>query len=126
MAYSLDREGELRLKIAETVFTVRYRRPEPPELIEALVRKMPAGEEAELAQRILLANLELGRACLLGIGEGELRREGRSVSSSPAAPDYRPDWKDLIAELCPLLLIALGQYLSAAPAFMEEPGLKKS
>ena len=125
MAYSLDKEGELRLKLGENLVRVLYRRPDPAELIETLVQKMPRGDEAEDALRILMANLELGRDCITGVGEGDLMIDGNPLGANSNGAEG-PDWKERIAEACPLVLIALGQHLSAVPAVMGETGLKKS
>jgi len=126
MVYSLDKKGLVRLKLGENLVKVFFRRPGPKEIIEILVKKMPLGDEAEDAQRILTANLDLGRDCITGVGEGEIVIDGITLDTNPESSSYRRDWKDLIFEFCPLILIALGQYLSAVPAFMEETSLKKS
>jgi len=52
--------------------------------------------------------------------------DGKQLSTDGASPDYQSDWHEILADRAPLILIALGQYLSAAPAFMEERSLKKS
>jgi hypothetical protein len=126
MSYELDKEGTLALKAGESVVRLRYRRPTLAELIETLVKKMPRGDETADANRILHANLELGRACLRGVALGDLAREGRPLVTDPGHPQYMSDWKEMVAARAPLLLVALGQYLSAAPAFLEGPALKKA
>ena len=78
MAYEIGGEGRVDLKIGMQVVRVFYRRPSPAELIEALVKKMPRGDEDKDAERILLANLELGAACITGVGAGDL-----AVEASP-------------------------------------------
>lgn len=126
MTLNIAKEGVISLRIGEDKVRVMYRRPDPPELIETLVKKMPRGDEAADAQRILLANLELGLACVTGVGDGDLVIDNEPFATEPASEGYRSDWKQALADLNPLILIALGQYLSATPAFMEETALKKT
>lgn len=125
MAYNLDKQDLVKLKLGENLVKVLFCRPGPGEIIEALVKKMPMGDEAQDAQKILMANLELGRTCITGIGEGELVIDGQPLDTNQQSQGYRRDWKEIIQELCPLILIALGQYLSQVPSFIEESGLKK-
>lgn len=126
MTYRLDAQSELKLRLGEDIVRVFYRRPEPGETIEALVRKIPRGDEGEDALRILMANLELGKVCIIGIGEEDMAVNGTGLETRPEAPGYREDWKEVLAQRCPLILIALGQHLSTLPAFVTEAGLKKS
>lgn len=126
MPYPLDQEGEIGLKIGSGLCRVKYRRPSAGELIATLVKKMPRGNEAEDAQRILLANLELGKASITGVGEHDFTLAGKPLDFSAKDAQNRPAWIELIVELFPLLLIALGQFLSAAPALFEELSPKKS
>ncbi|HUT54618.1 MAG TPA: hypothetical protein VM658_14605 [bacterium] len=126
MALNLGKEGTITLRVGDNAVRVEYRRPDPHELIETLVKKMPRGDEAEDAMRILHANLELGLACITGVGDGDLTIDGAPLVTMPESAGFHGDWKQAIADLCPLILIALGQYLSATPAFMEETALKKS
>ena len=126
MKISLDRTGALRLRLGDADVSLRFRRPEPAELIEALARKMPRGDEAADASRALLANLDLGRRCVEGVGPGELEINGATLSTDPDAADFREDWREVLAASAPLLLIALGQFLSTPPAYLSEPALKKT
>jgi hypothetical protein len=126
MTYSLDKECTLRLKVGESLVRLRHRRPTPAETIEALIQKIPRGDENQDAQRILMTNLDLGRACITGLGDGDLDLDGGPLNTSPDAEGYDQDWREQVAERFPLLLIALGQHLTRLPEYMEEPGLKKS
>lgn len=125
MAYILDKKDLVKLRLGENLVEVLFCRPGPEEIIETLVKKIPMGDEAQDAQRILMANLELGRTCITGIGEGELVIDGLPLDTNQKSPGYRKDWKEILLDLCPLILIALGQYLSQVPSFIEESGLKK-
>ncbi len=122
MTLRIGKEGELRLRVGDDEIRVRYRRPAMDEVIETMVKKMPRGGEDEDALRALHANLELGLACVTGVGEGDLEIDG---APSPGAGEERGGWKDALAERCPLIPIALGQYLSAVPSHVREGGLKK-
>jgi len=126
MGISLDRTGSLRLRLGEADVSLHFRRPEPAELIEALARKMPRGDEAADASRALLANLELGRRAVEGVGEGEVTIGGAPLVTDPRAAGFREDWREALSASAPLLLIALGQFLSTPPAFLTEPALKKT
>jgi hypothetical protein len=126
MSYKLNARGTLALKVGEDVVRVHFRRPEAGQVIETLVKKMPSGDEAADAQRILIANLELGRACVTGIGEGDLQSDGAPLVTDPDHPGYVNGWREIVAAHAPLLLIALGQYLTTTPTFLAEPALKKT
>ncbi len=126
MAYEINERGTLTLRIGESVVRVHYCRPAPGAVIDALVAKMPSGDEDVDAHNVLMANLELGRACVVGVGEDDLAVDDKPLSSDAQSPNYASDWREVVAQRAPLILIALGQYLSAAPAHMEERSLKKS
>ena len=126
MAYSLEKKGELKLRIGEAEVRVYFRRPGPEELIETLVQKMPRGDEDEDARRVLMANLHLGRECIIGIGDGDLVINDTPLVSDPDRPGHQSDWLEALAESCPLILVALGQHLSAVPAFVSGEALKKT
>jgi hypothetical protein len=125
MSFKLDKEGELKIKLGDAVIRLKYKRPTPAEIIEALVKKMPRGKEDEDALNILSANLELGISCLSGIGDDDFELAGRLLNSNPLNENFRDNWKELLADACPLLLIALGQFLSSAPSFIDGKKLKK-
>jgi len=126
MALALDKEGVLKLRIGDETVRIFYRRPEPSEVIDTLIKKMSDVDEKRGAHKILLANLDLGRACITGIGEGDLAVGGSELVTCPDRPAYRSDWKEVLEDACPLLLITLGQHLSTIPAFIEESALKKT
>ena len=107
---------ELKLKVGEsTAVRIFYRYPDLEEASACL-----AAQEAGTAERTLLAYLELGRACVAGIGQGDLVVDGTVLDTDPNSRGYKEDWREILAEKFPLILIALGQYLLAVPAFVEE------
>jgi hypothetical protein len=114
------------LRLGENVVRIFFRRPSPSELIEALVKKMPRGDENEDAGRSLVVNLELGRACVTGVGEGDLAIGNEALVTEAERDGFREDWREVLTQRFPLLLIALGQYLTRLPEFLEEARLKKS
>ena len=126
MAYSIDEKNELRLRIGESEVRIYFRRPKPDELIETLVQKMPRGDEDHDARRVLMANLELGRRCITGVGDGDLIINNTPLTTDPDRPGYQGEWRDALAASCPLILVALGQQLSAVPAFVSGEALKKT
>ena len=42
--------------------------------------------------------MKYGQEIITGIGEGCFGYDGRAISSDPESPDYRQDWKELMAE----------------------------
>ena len=118
------RQGTLELKVGDARVTLRYRRPTVEEMLASLARKVPGPDSSNPAADLLAGNLELGLTCLIGIGAGELVVDDGAgpwpLSSDPAAPEFREDWKDAVRECFPTLLIALGQHLSALPVLDEE------
>ena len=119
MTYDASNHGTLPLRFGGSVVRLRYRRPAPAELITALARKAPTDDEEADAIRIITTNLELGAECIEGIDPGGLVIGGEDVAEMD-------DWRHVVRERAPLLLIALGQHLSAVPGFIEETESKKS
>jgi len=126
MPHDLNDKGSIKLRLGDGEVTLFYRCPDPGEVIDAMVRKIPRGDGAKDGREVLMSNLDLGKACVTGIGEGGLAIDGRPLVSDPDRPGFRDDWREVLAEKAPLLLVALGQWLSAPPAFVEESSLKKS
>lgn len=55
--------------------------------------------------------LEFGEKILTGIGDNYFQNEdGKYISSNPASADYDPDWKSLITESAPELLMILAMH----------------
>jgi hypothetical protein len=119
MGHCTGHGNVLRLKLDSRIVEVFYRTPAHDELIDALVKKMPRGNENEDAGRALVANLELGRSCITGFADGE-QKLGRASSE-----EDDNSWQECLAQSAPLVLIALGQYLSRIPEFLEGDGKKK-
>jgi hypothetical protein len=124
MALQSVKEGKLMVKVGEAEITLRYRRPTVEEMLAALALKIPGPESQSPALDLLRGNLELGSVCLLGVGQGELLVDQGTgpepISSDPASPDFREDWKELVRECFPTLLIALGQHLSTIPSLAAD------
>jgi len=124
MALRSVKEGSVEFKVGESPVSLRYRRPTVEEMLTSLALKVPAPDSQNPSLDLLRGNLELGFACLLGVGSGDLVvDEGQgpeALVSDPSSPDFREDWKDLVRQNFPVLLIALGQHLSALPVQSEE------
>ena len=127
MPLSSVREGCLELRVGEASVVLRYRRPTAEEMLQSLAMKVPGPDSKNPALDLLRGNLELGSACLLGVGPGDLMvDEGgsadppRAIGSDPDSPEYRADWKEEVRQFFPTLLVALGQHLSQIPAASQE------
>jgi len=124
MPLSSIREGSLELQVGDAGVVLRYRRPTVEEMLLTLAMKVPGPDSTNPALDLLRGNLELGFACLLGVGPGDLLvDEGQgpgAIVSDPEAPEFRADWKEQVRQFFPALLIALGQHLSQLPAASQE------
>jgi len=124
MPLSSVREGCLELLVGEASVVLRYRRPTAEEMLQSLAMKVPGPDSQNPALDLLRGNLELGNACLLGVGPGDLivdEGQGpRAIGSDPDSPEYRADWKEEVRRFFPTLLVALGQHLSQIPAASQE------
>ncbi len=124
MAYLRKETGTLLIELGKDKVRLVFRHPTVDEMLAALATKYQSSEPHEQAENILRANLELGLACLEGIGTGDLavdRGAGpETLSSEPGREGYTEDWKDTVRAFFPTLLVALGQYLSDFPTRMEE------
>src|SRR4030042_1285814 len=124
MSFRSVRAGTRELKVGESLVRLRHRRPTGEEMLATLAMKVPGPDSQNPAMDLLRGNLELGFACLAGIPSGELVVDDghgpQPIGSDPGSPDFSEDWKELVRQCFPLLLIALGQHLSTLPALSEE------
>ena len=73
------------------------------------------------------AQMKFGNAILEGIRDGDFGVPGPDgklvpISSDPASPQYRKDWKDLLNQYAPAVVIALGQYVFGGTEALASEG----
>ena len=115
MAIELSEKKSLELKIGKEQIVVYFRFPRTREFVRYLAMNL-ASSEKEGLERMIEAGIELGQACILGIREGDIilgegtRRE--VLITDPVKPGYKENWKEIIKERMPVLLLMLGNYLA--------------
>ena len=55
--------------------------------------------------------LKYGQEIITGIGEGCFGYDGKIISSDPGSPDYREDWKALLAESAADVITLLARHV---------------
>lgn len=128
MAYLKKATGVIGVRMGDQDIHLEYRQPTVEETLHALALKYESSDPKKQTENILLANLELGFACIEGVGEGELIiDEGagpEALSGATAHQGSTKEFKDALRKYFPALLVALGQHLSDVPTRIEE--LKKN
>jgi hypothetical protein len=74
-----------------------YRTPTTKEMVEyqrLLVKRV----QGKTIYDAVNARLTMGLKILTGFREGDFGFDGKPISSDPASPNYREDWKELLAE----------------------------
>jgi len=93
---------------------VYFRRPNAAEMVRYLASTL-SGKGPEAMQQMLSAGIDLALSCLLGVGEGDLviieQNQRRNLITDPARPGYDQNWKELLKEKLPGLLLMLGNHL---------------
>lgn len=124
MAYLKKSGGTLLVEFGGERVRLRFRRPTVDEMLAALALKYSTDEQDRRAENILRANLELGFACLEGVGSGDLAVDhgcgSELLCGEPGEEGFREDWKLEVREYFPALLVSLGQHLSDVPTRIEE------
>lgn len=95
-------ELPLQDNITGEKFSMFYRVPENPERIKfsssLFVKK---GKKTIYKENVFKEQVEFGKSICLGFSEGYFKADGLFISSDPAQPYYRPDWKDLVEKGLP-------------------------
>lgn len=65
-------------------------------------------QNGKLVNQVVAARAAAGELVLTGFREGDFSFAGQPISSDPASPHYRKDWKQLVKETAGDLLITLG------------------
>ena len=106
--------------LSDTEIVLSYRMPTTQEregYANASVRRTRKGMKFEVVK----ARQEFGLKILTGIREGDFEAEKADgtfnlLASDPSSPNYREDWKTLVAELAPDLVQALAGHVFDASA----------
>ena len=114
MPIALKEKESLELKIGEDKVEVYFCLPRAKEFVRYLALSL-AQSGKEGMERMLEAGMELAEACLLGIREGDIilqDGEGKKpLITEPSKSGYKDNWKEIIKERMPVLLLVLGNYL---------------
>ena len=115
MALEIFEKESCSFKIGPDQVLVYFRRPNAREMVNYLAKTI-SSKEPEFTSKMLEAGIELARACTLGIKEGDvmLIDNGNRVPlvTDPSRPGYVANWKAIVEEKIPGLLLILGNHLA--------------
>jgi hypothetical protein len=115
MALELFEKESCSFKIGPDQVLVYFRRPNAREMVSYLAKTISSKEPESMA-KMLEAGIELARDCILGIKEGDVmlieNGDRYPLATDPARPGYVADWKAVIEEKIPGLLLVLGNHLA--------------
>ncbi len=92
--------------VSGDVLTFYHRLPTPREHVLYRAEQLER-EGSDIIQAVFETRLKYGLAILTGVKAGDLTVEGAPLSADPAAPGYRADWRDLLAEAVPEIVTAI-------------------
>ena len=74
-----------------------------------------SGKGPEAMENMLSSGIELATSCILGLREGDLvlieENHSRNLITDPSKPGYEQNWKEILKEKIPGLLLMLGNHL---------------
>jgi len=115
MALEIFEKESCSFKIGPDQVLVYFRRPNAREMVIYLAKTI-SSKEPESTSKMLEAGIELARACILGVKEGDVMlidNGGRiPLVTDPSRPGFVADWKSVVEEKIPGLLLILGNHLA--------------
>jgi len=114
MPIAIGDEEILNLKMGSERIGVRFRRPNAKEMIRYLCQSL-SGQGQESVGKMLEAGIELASTCILGVNEGDIilieKGARNPLVSDPGKTGYLPNWKELLHDKFPSLLLTLGNHI---------------
>ncbi len=114
MPIELKDQESLALNLEGQEIEVYFRSPNAPEMVRYLASTL-SGSGPEAMEQMLSAGISLAQSCLLGIKEGDIvivdQGRARGLVTDPARPGYDHNWKQLLKEKIPGLLLMLANRL---------------
>jgi hypothetical protein len=98
--------AEIYVAAAGKKLGIYYRPPKPSEAIgysSALLKR----KGNKIQSNEYKTRLEYGLRIITGVREGDYGYGGKLLSSDPSSPDYREDWKELLARIAHLHIVAV-------------------
>lgn len=115
MVLEIFEKESCSFKIGSEQVLVYFRRPNAREMVSYLAKTI-SSKEPEATAKMLEAGIELAGACILGVKEGDLMladNENRvPLITDPSRSGYFSEWKKLLEEKIPGLLLMLGNHLA--------------
>jgi hypothetical protein len=115
MTLEIFEKESCSFKVGPDQVLVYFRRPNAREMVSYLAKTISSKEPESMA-KMLEAGIELARDCILGIKEGDVmlieNGDRLPLVTDPARPGYVADWKAVIEEKIPGLLLVLGNHLA--------------
>jgi len=114
MPIELKERHSVRFFIDGEDVEVYFRKPNASEMVKYLSSTL-SGKGAEGMSQMLSAGIELALCCILGVREGDIvLRQGedsRVLITDPERSGFDENWKALLKEKLPGLLLMLGNHL---------------
>lgn len=106
-------------RISDTRITLFYRLPTTEERIKysnSLVTRKGNKFETSMGE----ARLKYGSAILLSFKEGAFETDKGMLSSDPAAPNYDPEWKNIVRKYAPDVISMLAIHVFESSLILNE------
>ena len=110
--------AEIRDGISGDIHEIEYRTPTPDELA-AYAAGLIKRKGRKLVSNPVENRLKFGLQIITGFKKGSIGAGGKAISCDPQDPDYREDWKSLLAQNAPDIVCVL-----AVSAF-ESTGIER-
>jgi hypothetical protein len=114
MSIELAEKESFQCRFGPDKVEVYFRRPTAKEMVRYLAKSL-ASQGKENLESVLEAGMELAGACILGVRDGDitLLENGARVPlvTDPGRPGYLADWKELLKQKLPGLMLMLGNHL---------------
>lgn len=115
MAIEIGKDLSLAMALEGERIVVYFQRPKASDLVKYLATTLSAQRDDESNENLFKAELELGKSCISGVRSGDIfiERNGERTElvTEPDRPGYVENWKEIIYENCPIILLKLANHL---------------
>jgi len=114
MSIEICERESIQFKLESERVEAYFRRPSAKEMVKYLARSL-SGRSDEGLESMLEAGIDLACSCILGVREGDVVLvDGASrqpLITDPGRPGYAGNWKEILKQKLPGLLLMLGNHL---------------
>lgn len=117
MAIEISERDSLRFRHGADEVELYFRRPSAKEMVKYLGQSLsgPARQGGEGLESMLEAGINLACSCILGVREGDVvlvdGAARRTLITDPGQAGYAADWKEILKQKLPGILLMLGNHL---------------